>query len=550
MRCAGGRRTVGGFAIFATVLVLLLGVVSVTLTFYRPTPKSTGTSVQEGDVFSEVKAALIGHAARQGVFQCTDPDPADLVKTAKCAAELETSRLGEFPCPDTDNDGLSDRDAAKSTCIARLGRVPFRTLGIPEPRDQAGETLWYAISGLWIESAIAINTATPGDIEVRAADGSLSTAQAVAVILSPGAVVRNQTRASCNLRPQPVPAGCLAASNFLEDQGTVTAGITAYRAGTPGPSFNDRLVYILASDVMPALEARLGGELRSLLLAYKFASKCFCYPWADSWAHSGGIADFGINRGRLPSDAAYQRPSPGGTIEPENWGTGNVPRFPLWLFDNDWHNHVYYMVSRQESNPTLRGCLTCTSSAYLTISGDTTSTAAAAILTPGTPRNGYRPYLPSEAATTKGRALMNDFALFFDDSMNRKSACPGVTTEHATNSNAYTVIAVGNDCDTLAVPASRASDRNRLFTIKPEADLDASVVCPAAGPALYNATPCHDPQDPDKVTDVCSRLISTLQKCSTPCRAAASRMAEVPCRNNRSANECGPLHVELRSCTG
>jgi hypothetical protein len=537
------RRSHAGFAIFATVLVLLLGIVSVTLTFYRPTPQSAGTTEKEADVFAGVKAALIGYAARQGVFQCADPD------SAGCAAELETSRLGEFPCPDTNNDGLADRDAAKSTCISRLGRVPWRTLGIPEPRDYAGETLWYAVSALWIESAAAINSATPGDIEVRAADGSLATAAAVAVILSSGTAVPGQTRASCQLRVQPAPTECVIASNFLENQGTVTKGITSYSAGTPGPAFNDRLTYILASDVVPALEMRLGSELRALLLAYKFGSKCYCYPWADSWAYSGGIADFGINRGRLASNAAYLRASPAGTIEPENWGTGNVPRFPLWLFDNDWHNQVYYMASRAETNPTLRGCLTCTSSAYLTVQG---SSAAAAIMTPGTPRNGFRPYLPSEAATLKdanGKLLMNNFSLFFDDAANRKSGCAGETTEHATDPNSFTLASVGSTCDTLTTPSSKLPDRNRIYALGPESELDPAIVCPLAGPALYNATPCMDPHDPDKVNDVCTRLISTLQRCSSTCSSAAGQMAVVPCRNNRSASECQPLHVSLRTCT-
>ena len=540
------RRSHAGFAIFATVLVLLLGIVSVTLTFYRPTPQSSGTSVREADVFGEVKASLIGYAARQGVFQCAKPsDP------TACVAHLESSRLGEFPCPDTNNDGLADRDTAKSTCISRLGRVPWRTLGIPEPRDHAGETLWYAVSALWIESATAINSATPGDIEVRGADGSVSTTTAVAVILSPGTVVGSQTRASCALRQQPAPTACVTASNFLEDQGVVNkSGVTTYKAGAPSAAFNDRLVYILASDVVPALEMRLGQELRALLLAYKFGSKCLCYPWADSWAYSGGIADFGINRGRLASNTAYLRPSPSGTIEPENWGTGNVPRFPVWLFDNDWHNQIYYIASRAETNPTLGGCLTCTAAQYLTIQGTNPSSAALAIITPGTPRNGYRPYLPSEAGTTSGKALMNNFSLFFDDAMNRKSGCAGETTEHATSPGSFSIVSVGGDCDTLTVPTSKLPDRNRVFTLRPETDLDADIVCPLAGPALYNATPCHDPHDPEKVTDVCTRLISTLQRCSSTCRVAASQMAEVPCRNNRSASECAPLHVQLRSCSG
>ena len=81
---------------------------------------------------------MIGYAVRQGVFQCQNPGD-----SAQCLAELNaSSKLGELPCPDTDNDGF-----AEAACSTRtLGRVPWRTLGIPEPRDTAGETLWYAVS--------------------------------------------------------------------------------------------------------------------------------------------------------------------------------------------------------------------------------------------------------------------------------------------------------------------------------------------------------------------------------------------------------------------
>ena len=57
---------------------------------------------------------------------------------------------GYLPCPDLDDDGW-----AESTCGSqsgdsgqadRLGRLPWKTLGLPDVRDGHGERLWYAVS--------------------------------------------------------------------------------------------------------------------------------------------------------------------------------------------------------------------------------------------------------------------------------------------------------------------------------------------------------------------------------------------------------------------
>ncbi len=53
-------------------------------------------------------------------------------------------RPGELPCPDLDNDG-----DAEITCFQaeqRIGRLPWRTLKLPDLRDGYGERLWYALS--------------------------------------------------------------------------------------------------------------------------------------------------------------------------------------------------------------------------------------------------------------------------------------------------------------------------------------------------------------------------------------------------------------------
>ncbi|MDB5903840.1 MAG: hypothetical protein JWM26_2718 [Betaproteobacteria bacterium] len=324
------------------VFLLMLGVASAGLTFYRPSRAAELADDHTADVFADVKAALIGYAARQGVFQCANQTDA-----TACQAELNaSSKLGELPCPDTNNDGIAEAACATE----RLGRVPWKTLGIPEPRDNAGEILWYAVSLRFLNNASnpivragnyvtsgALNSSTPGDVIVRGPDGAPATSSAIAVIFSPGAALGGQDRnpnvsAACT-PAQPNLARNLCPANYLESFGTTNNTVPSgpFIAGTAGAGFNDRLAYVSAAELMPILEMRLGKEMQALLLNYKYNSMCQCYPWADSWSYSGGIADVGVNRGRLPS-----------TAEPDDWGTGTIPKFPGWLKDNDWHNQVYY----------------------------------------------------------------------------------------------------------------------------------------------------------------------------------------------------------------
>lgn len=115
---------------------------------------------------------------------------------------------GFLPCPDLDDDGW-----AESTCGSlagdrgqeqRLGRLPWKTLGLPDLRDAHGERLWYAVStrykGLLNCAASAAcvdhSPATAlGTITVRDSsggilhDGTRADAErggAVAVVIAPG----------------------------------------------------------------------------------------------------------------------------------------------------------------------------------------------------------------------------------------------------------------------------------------------------------------------------------------------------------------------------
>lgn len=540
-------RSQRGFALLLTVFLLIAGVATAGLTFYRPTKVPDLPAERTAEKFAEVKAALIGYAARQGVFQCTNPS-----SSFQCNAQLAASpKLGELPCPDIDDDG----EAEASCANARLGRVPWRTLGIPAPQDGSGETFWYAVSLRFLNNASnpitkvagyvssgALNSSTVGDLTVRSADGTTVTTTAVAVLFSAGSVVSGQNRSPSG------SAYCVATKsnlqrhlcpgNYLESFGGTdnAAGTGTYIRGTPSAQFNDRLVYLSPGELMPTLEMRLGAELSALLLQYKYNSDCFCYPWADSWNYSGGIADIGLNRGRLPT-----------TAQPEAWGSGSIPRFPDWIKDNDWHNQLFYIASKRATDQSGPGCRTCSSNLQLTIRqtpalASPTEPADVALITPGPPQPGVnRPFLPLLAVLDV--ALPNVFASYFEDALNDKTGCYGNDTEHAT-ATWFPKQTAPASCDTLVMPQSRAHDRDRLWQVRK----DPAIICPLAGRALVNQSPCKD-NSSDQVKDVCTSLAAELAQCSTSCSAAGQQMLVVPCRNNSSSSHCPGPRAALLACT-
>jgi len=121
------RSRQSGQAVLALLMILGIAFSVFVYNMVDPAQASARRAARTEAALQEVKEALIGWSAQ---------------RTTTVA--LPNARPGELPCPDINPlDGFED-----GSCVAgALGRVPWKTLGIPEPRDEAGETLWYAIAG-------------------------------------------------------------------------------------------------------------------------------------------------------------------------------------------------------------------------------------------------------------------------------------------------------------------------------------------------------------------------------------------------------------------
>lgn len=260
------------------------------------------------DALARAREGLIGYAVSRG----------DMTGIA---------RPGELPCPDTKPATDPEYGKEDDTCGAgAIGRVPWRTLGIPEPKDHAGETLWYAVAGPFRRNPPntgIINSDTRGNMVVYGPDGAAPlTTEAVAVIFAPAALVGSQRRSAatsafCATTGTTITEHSCAA-NYLEamagGNNAATNGpfvLGALAAGNAA-SYNDRGVYITAAEMLPAVEMRVAQEIKNLLEAYRANSKCKCYPWAADFTKDLAAAALpnarsksvnGLNRGRFPTKA-------------------------------------------------------------------------------------------------------------------------------------------------------------------------------------------------------------------------------------------------------
>ena len=304
---------------------------------------------------AQAKDALISWSAAQGTL-------------------TGTARPGELPCPDTNNSGFQ---AASCTAGAR-GRIPWKTLGMPEPKDAYGETLWYAVSGPFRKYSVnsnPIDSDTKATLKVYAVDGTTLLTpvggEATAVIFSAGPPVAGQLRGTA--------AQINAAANYLDSSSGRNNATTGgpYIAGTKTDSFNDTLVFITAKELMSVVEKRVAREVMILLGAYYNANTYYPYPAAynaPNCLDTGGggyltqcTSDATKCRGRLPQTAT--------TGSTPDWSAILVPD---WLSYNLWHQVIYYGVGTSGLQASPAGC-----SAVLTV--DSATSAKALFFMPGPP---------------------------------------------------------------------------------------------------------------------------------------------------------------------
>ncbi|MFZ4536568.1 hypothetical protein [Propionivibrio sp.] len=304
-------------------------------------------------------------------------------------------RPGELPCPDTNAPGSANYGTEAGACLAgRIGRLPWKTLGIEEPKDGYGETLWYAIDGSFRKrnsNSLPINSDTRATMQIYDHDGATLLTppgyEAVAIIFSPGAILATQLRGAGQQT---------TASNYLDNTGPPTIPTPRNNATINGPFIqgpvkdasgnvvvNDRLLVIAARDLMPVIEKRVAKELKTLLGNY-YSANSSKYPNPAAY-NDPDCRDVGT------SGYFTACPSPSYPAQCR----GRVPEAALssapgWFTYNLWGQVIYYAVGTSYLAAVPANC-----GANLTVNG--IAGTKGLFIMPGTPKGAIVRNAPNQS---------------------------------------------------------------------------------------------------------------------------------------------------------
>ncbi len=299
-RRAPSRHRQRGVALLVMVTIITLGAswLLVSALTDAATSREAANRHNNARVLAEAKHALAGWMIRQAI-QAGENNP------------------GRLPCPEaagyigTANEGI----AAGNCTLPAVGRLPWRTLGLPKLRDASGEPLWYVASPGWalptVSSMLTINSNTAGQLTL---DGAANAA--VALVIAPGPTLNVQASGGCTARAQSRSAALPDFRDYLECENAASPVDASFVTNGPLGSFNDQVVALTTRDVLPGLEAAISKRIqREIVPALKtvyggnfgISAATPVYPYAAPFDDPGpgtGTSDFqgvaGTYQGLLP----------------------------------------------------------------------------------------------------------------------------------------------------------------------------------------------------------------------------------------------------------
>jgi type II secretory pathway pseudopilin PulG len=305
----------------AALMVMLVIFIVGSLALMASSLSRTGLQIERdkitSDALSQAKEALIGRAVADANYP------------------------GGLLCPDTNDDGTAE-SLVGNNCPSYIGRLPWKSLKLPDLRDQAGERLWYALSpNFRKDNSNPINSNNQGTLLVYDNSGiTLLTppgSEGVAIIFAPGTIVASQQRDSL--------ANQISASNYLDigpNSVNNSTAIGPFIAADKSSSFNDRLMIIKTRDLIPLVEKRVAKELQSTFSNY-----------------------ISSNPGQYPNPAIINCSTSGNctydTTQCRGWIPVTAPDNPHWILPNwfvpnGWYRVIYYSAGSSRLGSTPPGC--------------------------------------------------------------------------------------------------------------------------------------------------------------------------------------------------
>lgn len=258
-----------GAALLVMLVIMIIGVAAILVSSLNGSSLQIARDKTTAAALAQAKEALIGRA----VADLTSP--------------------GSLPCPDTNDDGSAEL-LSGNDCPSYIGRLPWKTLGLPDLRDGSGERLWYALSpNFRDDNSNPINSNSVGTLVVYDNSGvtllTPPSSEAIAIVFAPGDIVASQQRDAANQNsPQNyLDLGPNSRNNAIAAGPFIAADKTNF--------FNDRLMIIRTGDLIPTVEMRIAREAKSCLDNYAVSS-AGKYPWAvpvsDTTGYTGVKATY------------------------------------------------------------------------------------------------------------------------------------------------------------------------------------------------------------------------------------------------------------------
>ena len=227
-----------GSVLWIFLITLVLGSSYFLVTQMNQLQSGCSRSVSDVAVLRQAIDGLIGYA----IAQARDGD-----------------RPGSLPCPDTDGDGNAEPSCANANLV---GRLPWRSLNLPELRDNSGALLWYALSSNFRNTpSSVINSDTAGQLSIiDAVTGDVNDSNVIAVVFAPGAPVEGQTRRNTNLLSDYLE-GASGSTVFSRSQ--QSTAFTAGQCFNASPiACNDQLLTLGQADLFDAIEPIVADRLK------------------------------------------------------------------------------------------------------------------------------------------------------------------------------------------------------------------------------------------------------------------------------------------------
>lgn len=257
-----GKTTQRGAALLVMLVIMVMGALAMLVSSFNPSALKSANNETSAAVLAQAKEALLGYAAS------------------------DATRPGELPCPDINDDGVititgPNADYSGSNCMSLVGRLPWKTLGLPDLRDAAGERLWYAISDPFHANAPnALNSDTAGTLSVS---GNISDNNVVAIVFAPGAALSGQDRSTANQNTY---------SHYLE---SVVTAYTAFNLSTTDDvlggnyTYNDQMSLITRDNLFRAVEKAVASHFKNAQVVENYHSTWGALPFATASSGRYGL---------------------------------------------------------------------------------------------------------------------------------------------------------------------------------------------------------------------------------------------------------------------